>query len=52
MRTNLYKKRADFLDQQLQVLRNTLNNQRQQEAEQALEKTELLANRVASCHTD
>ncbi|MGP6445117.1 miniconductance mechanosensitive channel MscM [Rahnella aceris] len=43
MRTDLYKKRADFLDQQLQVLRNTLNNQRQQEAEQALEKTELLA---------
>src|SRR5471032_3396935 len=43
MRADLYKKRADYLDQQLQALRNTLNNQRQREAEQALEKTELLA---------
>lgn len=51
MRTDLYKKRADFLDQQLQVLRNTLNNQRQQEAEQALEKPSCWPNRVASCHT-
>ena len=34
MRADLYKKRADYLDQQLQALRNTLNNQRQREAEQ------------------
>ncbi|GAB2952139.1 miniconductance mechanosensitive channel MscM [Hafnia psychrotolerans] len=43
MRADLYKKRHDHLDQQLQTLRNNLNSQRQREAEQAIEKTELLA---------
>lgn len=43
MRADLYKKRHDRLDQQLQTLRNNLNSQRQREAEQALEKTEQLA---------
>src|SRR5471032_1966013 len=43
MRADLYKKRHDRLDQQLQTLRNNLNSQRQREAEQAIEKTELLA---------
>lgn len=43
MRAELYKKRHDRLDQQLQTLRNNLSSQRQLEAEKALEKTELLA---------
>src|SRR5476649_776026 len=43
MRADLYKKRHDRLDQQLQTLRNNLNSQRQREAEQAIEKTEQLA---------
>ncbi|CCV63225.1 miniconductance mechanosensitive channel MscM [Yersinia enterocolitica] len=43
LRAELYKKRKERVDTQLQALRNTLNNQRQQAAEQALERTELLA---------
>ncbi|MDW9423926.1 miniconductance mechanosensitive channel MscM, partial [Yersinia enterocolitica] len=43
LRAELYKKRQERVDTQLQALRNTLNNQRQQAAEQALERTELLA---------
>jgi small-conductance mechanosensitive channel len=43
MRSELYRKRHDRLDVQLQSLRNILNGQRQREAEQALERTELLA---------
>lgn len=43
IRSELYKHRHDRLDVQLQSLRNALNNQRQREAEQALERTEMLA---------
>ncbi|MFA9208843.1 MAG: miniconductance mechanosensitive channel MscM, partial [Yersinia sp. (in: enterobacteria)] len=43
LRAELYKKRQERVDAQLQSLRNNLNNQRQQAAEQALERTELLA---------
>ncbi|ACS84284.1 miniconductance mechanosensitive channel MscM [Musicola paradisiaca] len=43
LRADLYKKRRDRLDNQLQALRSTLNTLRQKEAEQALERTELLA---------
>nr|WP_225622547.1 miniconductance mechanosensitive channel MscM [Musicola keenii] len=43
LRADLYKKRRDRLDNQLQSLRSTLNTLRQKEAEQALERTELLA---------
>ena len=43
IRSALYKHRHDQLDVQLQGLRNSLNSQRQREAEQALERTELLA---------
>ncbi|WP_409311219.1 miniconductance mechanosensitive channel MscM [Pectobacterium sp. B1J-3] len=43
LRAELYKKRHDRLDTQLQGLRSNLNNQRQKEAELALERTELLA---------
>jgi len=43
MRAEIYKVRHDRLDQQLQTLRNALNSQRQREAEEALEKTEQLA---------
>ncbi|WP_250547058.1 hypothetical protein, partial [Serratia marcescens] len=39
----VYKKRHEKIDVQLQALRNNLNAQRQREAEQALEKTEQLA---------
>ncbi|MEC5317588.1 miniconductance mechanosensitive channel MscM [Brenneria populi subsp. brevivirga] len=43
LRADLYKKRHDNLDIHLQNLRSRINNLRQKEAEQALEKTELLA---------
>ncbi|HGE8347180.1 TPA: miniconductance mechanosensitive channel MscM [Serratia marcescens] len=43
MRAEVYKKRHEKIDVQLQALRNNLNAQRQREAEQALEKTEQLA---------
>ncbi|AYD42672.1 miniconductance mechanosensitive channel MscM [Yersinia rochesterensis] len=43
LRAELYKKRQERVDAQLQSLRNNLNSQRQQAAEQALERTELLA---------
>ncbi|MDX5630288.1 MULTISPECIES: miniconductance mechanosensitive channel MscM [unclassified Brenneria] len=42
LRVELYKKRHDNLDIHLQNLRGRINNLRQKEAEQALEKTELL----------
>ncbi|NMP25903.1 miniconductance mechanosensitive channel MscM [Rahnella sp. SAP-1] len=42
-RAELYKVRHDRLDEQLQTLRNNLNSQRQREAENALAKTEQLA---------
>ncbi|MFP1724450.1 miniconductance mechanosensitive channel MscM [Lonsdalea quercina] len=43
LRAELFKKQRDRLDEQLQTLRSTLNGMRQREAEQALERTELLA---------
>ncbi|MGK9173512.1 miniconductance mechanosensitive channel MscM [Yokenella regensburgei] len=43
MRSELAQKQAQQLDTYLQTLRNQLNSQRQREAEQALESTELLA---------
>ncbi|MGL5385995.1 MAG: miniconductance mechanosensitive channel MscM [Enterobacterales bacterium] len=43
MRAEVYKKRHEKIDVQLQALRNNLNSQRQREAELALEKTEQLA---------
>ncbi len=43
MRAEVYKKRHEKTDIQLQTLRNNLNSQRQREAERALEKTEQLA---------
>ncbi len=43
IRAELYKKRYERMDALLQILRNTINNQRQQEAEQALQRTESLA---------
>ncbi|WJY15530.1 miniconductance mechanosensitive channel MscM [Pectobacteriaceae bacterium CE90] len=43
LRGELYQKQRDRLDNQLQTQRNTINTLRQQEAEQALERTELLA---------
>ncbi|MFI0488176.1 MAG: miniconductance mechanosensitive channel MscM [Yersinia sp. (in: enterobacteria)] len=43
LRAELYKKRQERVDAQLLTLRNNLNNQRQQAAEKALERTELLA---------
>ncbi|MCA5921644.1 miniconductance mechanosensitive channel MscM [Pectobacterium brasiliense] len=43
LRVELYKKRHDRLDLLQQDLRSRLNNMRQREAEQALERTELLA---------
>ncbi|PWC15566.1 miniconductance mechanosensitive channel MscM [Brenneria roseae subsp. americana] len=43
LRAELYKKRHDRLDIQLQELRSSINSLRQKEAEQALERTELLA---------
>ena len=43
LRTEVLKKRHDRVDAELQAMRNRLNSLRQQEAEQALERTELLA---------
>ncbi|MBP2846620.1 miniconductance mechanosensitive channel MscM [Dickeya oryzae] len=43
LQAEVYKKRRDRLDNQLQLLRSTLNTLRQREAEQALERTEQLA---------
>ncbi len=43
MRSELAQKQSQQLDAYLQALRNQLNSQRQREAEQALESTELLA---------
>ncbi len=43
MRGEVHQRKAGQLDAYLQQLRNQLNNRRQQEAEQALEKTEQLA---------
>ncbi|MEB7586796.1 miniconductance mechanosensitive channel MscM [Serratia rubidaea] len=43
MHAEVFKKRHEKLDVQLQALRNNLNNQRQREAELALKKTEQLA---------
>ncbi|UVK78075.1 MAG: miniconductance mechanosensitive channel MscM [Sodalis sp. Fse] len=43
LRTALLKKRHDRVDQELKALRNQLNCVRQQEAEQAIEHTEMLA---------
>ncbi|WMQ74507.1 MAG: Miniconductance mechanosensitive channel MscM [Sodalis sp.] len=43
LRAELLKKRHDRVDQALQALRNQLNSLRQQEAEQAIEHTEMLA---------
>ncbi|MCR3755993.1 MAG: miniconductance mechanosensitive channel MscM [Sodalis sp. Psp] len=48
LRIELLKKRHDRVDQTLQVLRNQLNNLRQQEAEQALEHTKMLAEQVGT----
>ncbi len=44
MRAEVYKKRHEKIDIQLQALRNNLNAQRQREAELALEKTEQAKN--------
>ncbi|MDU2498264.1 MAG: miniconductance mechanosensitive channel MscM [Klebsiella grimontii] len=43
LRSELAQKESEQLDAWLQALRNQLNNQRQREAEKALESTELLA---------
>ena len=43
LRAELHQKTMAQLDSYLQALRNQLNNQRQQEAQQALERTEQLA---------
>lgn len=43
VRAEIHKKRHEKTDIQLQALRNSLNSQRQREAELALEKTEQLA---------
>lgn len=43
LRAELAEKQSDQLDNRLQALRNQLNNQRQREAEKALESTEQLA---------
>ena len=48
MRSELAQKQAQQLDAYLQALRNQLNSQRQREAEQALESTELLAENSAN----
>lgn len=48
LRAELAQKQAGQLDNWLQVLRNQLNTQRQQEAEYALESTELLAENSAN----
>ncbi len=43
MRAEVHQRKATQLDNYLQALRSQLNNQRQREAEQALERTEQLA---------
>lgn len=48
MRSELAQKQAQQLDAWLQALRNQLNSQRQREAEEALESTELLAENSAN----
>lgn len=48
MRSELAQKQAQQLDAYLQALRNQLNSQRQREAEEALESTELLAENSAN----
>ncbi|WP_318377040.1 miniconductance mechanosensitive channel MscM [Enterobacter sp.] len=48
MRSELAQKQAAQLDTYLQALRNQLNSQRQREAEQALESTEMLAENSAN----
>ncbi|WP_279051405.1 miniconductance mechanosensitive channel MscM [Cedecea davisae] len=48
MRAELAQKQSTQLDAYLQALRNQLNSQRQREAEQALESTELLAETSAN----
>lgn len=48
LRAELAQKQAEQLDAYLQALRNHLNNQRQKEAEQALESTEMLAENSAN----
>ncbi|WP_318364120.1 miniconductance mechanosensitive channel MscM [Enterobacter sp.] len=48
MRSELAQKQAAQLDSYLQALRNQLNSQRQREAEQALESTEMLAENSAN----
>jgi len=48
MRAELAQKQAQQLDSWLQALRNQLNSQRQREAEEALESTELLAENSAN----
>ncbi|WP_312416531.1 miniconductance mechanosensitive channel MscM [Pseudescherichia sp.] len=48
MRSELAQRQAQQLDTYLQALRNHLNSQRQREAEQALESTELLAENSAN----
>ena len=48
MRAELAQKQGAQLDAYLQALRNQLNSQRQREAEQALESTELLAENSAN----
>ncbi|WP_024547701.1 miniconductance mechanosensitive channel MscM [Siccibacter turicensis] len=47
LRGELAQKQSEQLDAWLQALRNQVNNQRQQEAERALESTELLAENSA-----
>ncbi len=49
MRAEVYKKRHEKIDVQLQALRNNLNAQRQREAEQALEKPSSWPSRTAIC---
>ncbi|WP_151994116.1 miniconductance mechanosensitive channel MscM [Buttiauxella massiliensis] len=48
LRAELAQKQSEHLDAYLQALRNQLNNQRQREAEKALESTELLAESSAN----
>ncbi len=48
LRAELAQKQSEQLDAYLQALRNQLNSQRQQEAERALESTELLAENSAN----
>lgn len=51
LRAELAQKQGQQLDTYLQALRNQLNNQRQQEAERALENTETLAENSANLPT-